>query len=401
MGLIETMGLALRNLWANRLRTILSALGIVIGVASVITMISVGTSAERRISSEIAGLGSNMILVAPKVRRGVGSIDSSTLLSIDMAEEILAAAPAVSAVSPVAQIEAKLRWGNSSANASIVGISPAYMGIANHTIAKGRSLIPAEADSAVKSIVLSSGVASALFADEDPIGREIGVVAAGRRFDFTVVGVTATRSEMLFMNSGNEAFVPVTCLLYRMMPIRRVSMYYCQTKSPDQVEQAVAQIERYLASRAGNPDAFSVASQEALLDAVRQVTSTMTLLLGTIAGISLVVGGIGIMNTLLTSVAERTREIGVRKSLGARNRDILLQFLVEALALSLIGGTIGMILGWMAGSGIARLVGWPPSFSMTSVVAAVGFSSAVGLLFGIFPAMKASKMNPVDALRYE
>lgn len=401
MGLLETMGLALRNLWANRLRTILSALGIVIGVASVITMISVGTSAERRISSEIAGLGSNMILVAPTMRRGTGSMDASRLLSIDMADEIMAAAPAVSAVSPVAQIEGTLRWGSSTTSASIVGVSPAYMGIVNQTIARGRSLIPAEADSAAKSIVLGHKIASDLFGNEDPIGREIGVVAAGRRFDFTVVGVLAERSEMLFMNSENQAFVPVTCLLHRMMPIRGVGMYYCQTESPELVEQAVSQIKRYLASRTGNPDAFNVASQEALLDAVRQVTATMTLLLGTIAGISLVVGGIGIMNTLLTSVAERTREIGVRKSLGARNRDILLQFLVEALVLSLIGGTIGMILGWMAGSGIAKLAGWPPSFSIKSVVAAVGFSSAVGLLFGIFPAMKASKMNPVDALRYE
>ena len=219
MGLLETMGLALRNLWANRLRTILSALGIVIGVASVITMISVGTSAERRISSEIAGLGSNMILVAPTMRRGTGSMDASRLLSIDMADEIMAAAPAVSAVSPVAQIEGTLRWGSSTTSASIVGVSPAYMGIVNQTIARGRSLIPAEADSAAKSIVLGHKIASDLFGNEDPIGREIGVVAAGRRFDFTVVGVLAERSEMLFMNSENQAFVPVTCLLHRMKPI--------------------------------------------------------------------------------------------------------------------------------------------------------------------------------------
>ncbi|HOB42743.1 MAG TPA: ABC transporter permease [Bacillota bacterium] len=400
MGFLETIGLAFRNLWANRLRTMLSALGIVIGVASVITMISVGTSAERRIASEIAGLGSNMILVTPKIGRGAKSA-SSPSLTIEMAEELKAAAPAVSAVSPVAQIEGQLRWASSSTNTSIIGITSDYMRIANQSIVRGRSLIPAEVDSAAKSIILGAKTASALFEDEDPIGREIGVVAAGRRFDFTVVGVVAAKSDMLFMNSDSQAFVPITCLLYRMMPIRGISMYYCQAQSPEMAGPAVAQVERYLASRTGNPGAFNVGSQEALLDAVHQVTSTMTLLLGIIAGISLLVGGIGIMNTLLTSVAERTREIGIRKSLGARNRDILLQFLVEALALSLIGGAIGMILGWMAGSGISRLAGWPPSFSMTSVAAAVGFSSAVGLIFGIFPAVKAAQMNPVDALRYE
>jgi putative ABC transport system permease protein len=401
MGIAETIGVALRNLWANKLRTALSVLGIVIGVASVITMISAGSSAQKQITSDISALGSNMIMVTPNLKPGAQGRSYQHLLTMSLADRIQAAAPAVSAVSPVAQMEGRIIAGGSSASAVITGITPAYTRIVSTRIALGRSLTQSEVDAAAHSIVLGSEVASDLFGPEDPIGRQVALVSGERRAVFTVVGVTGSKGALFWANADTQAFIPVTTLLYRMSPIKRVSTYFCQAASAQTADVAVAQVERFLASVAGTPDAFSVASQASLIDAIKQVTATMTLLLGTIAGISLVVGGIGIMNTLLTSVAERTREIGVRKSLGACNRDILLQFLSEALVLSMLGGTVGMLLGWLGGAGIAQIAGWPVSVDLSSVIAAVSFSTAVGLIFGTYPALQASRMDPVQALRYE
>jgi len=401
MGIVETIGVALRNLWANKLRTALSILGIVIGVASVITMISAGSSAQKQITSDISALGSNMIMVTPNLKPLGQARSYQHLLTISLADQIQAAAPAVSAVSPVAQMEGRIIAGGSSASAVITGITPAYTRIVSTRIALGRSLIQSEIDAAAHSIVLGAEAATDLFGSEDPIGRHVALVSGDHRAPFTVVGVTESKGALLWTNADTQAFIPVTTLLYRMSPIKRVSTYFCQASSAQAADVAVAQVERFLASVAGTPDAFSVASQASLIDAIKQVTATMTLLLGTIAGISLIVGGIGIMNTLLTSVAERTREIGVRKSLGACNRDILLQFLSEALVLSMLGGTVGMLLGWLSGAGIARIAGWPISVDLSSVVAAVSFSTAVGLIFGTYPALQASRMDPVQALRYE
>ena len=401
MGIAETIGVALRNLWANKLRTALSVLGIVIGVASVITMISAGSSAQKQITSDISALGSNMIMVTPNLKPGTQGRSYQHLLTMSLADQIQAAAPAVSAVSPVAQMEGRIIAGGSSASAVITGITPAYTRIVSTRIALGRSLIQSEIDAAAHSIVLGAEAATDLFGSEDPIGRHVALVSGDHRAPFTVVGVTESKGALFWTNADTQAFIPVTTMLYRMSPIKRVGVYFCQASSAQAADVAVAQVERFLASVAGTPDAFSVASQASLIDAIKQVTATMTLLLGTIAGISLIVGGIGIMNTLLTSVAERTREIGVRKSLGACNRDILLQFLSEALVLSMLGGTVGMLLGWLGGAGIARIAGWPVSVDLSSVVAAVSFSTAVGLIFGTYPALQASRMDPVQALRYE
>jgi len=364
-------------------------------------MISAGSSAQKQITSDISALGSNMIMVTPNLKPGAQRRSYQHLLTMSLADRIQAAAPAVSAVSPVAQMEGRIIAGGSSASAVITGITPAYTRIVSTRIALGRSLIQSEVDAAAHSIVLGSEVASDLFGSEDPIGRQLALVSGDHRAVFTVVGVTESKGALFWANADTQAFIPVTTLLYRMSPIKRVSTYFCQASSAQAAEVAVAQIERFLASVSGTTDAFSVASQASLIDAIKQVTATMTLLLGTIAGISLVVGGIGIMNTLLTSVAERTREIGVRKSLGACNRDIMLQFLSEALVLSMLGGTVGMLLGWLGGAGIARIAGWPISVDLSSVVAAVSFSTAVGLIFGTYPALQASRMDPVQALRYE
>ena len=262
------------------------------------------------------------------------------------------------------------------------------------------SSIP-DLDSSSHVIVLGSAVARDLFADLDPIGRQVSVTVGERSRPFTVVGVVEPKGSVFLSDMDRQAFIPVTTMVYKMLPSRNVSMFFCQTSSPDDADAAVAQLKRYLSTVAGDDRAFEVSSQQALLKATRQITSIVTAMLTVIAGISLLVSGLGIMNTLLTSVAERTREIGVRKSLGARNEDIRSQFLVEAVVLSSLGGAAGLALGYV-GAGIASAaLGWPMAFNWLAVVAAIGFSTLVGLAFGTYPAARASNMDPVAALRYE
>jgi putative ABC transport system permease protein len=404
LGLVETLLLAIRSLWSNKLRTGLSVLGIIIGVGSVIVMISVGTSAQNQITSDISSLGSNLIMITPGAaigRSGQIARDYRNLLTLDLAREIQDAAPAAATVAPLAQADGRLIYGDLNVRTPIMGITPAYADIVNYRVERGRMITEQEMRDSEKSIILGWKIAEKLFGSEDPIGRTIKVGFGDSRIEFTCVGVMEQKGGLFFSNFDDQAYVPVTTLLYRAMRVRVISSYVCQAVSDDLSDAAVAQIERYLAVKTGNPQAFTVMSQKEILDTVNRVTSTMTFLLGAIAGISLLVGGIGIMNIMLVSVTERTREIGIRKSMGAKNRHILLQFIVEAMTLSGSGGLIGILFGWLGGTVITRIAGWPPSYSLLSVLVAIGFSSAVGLFFGIYPAMKAARMDPVEALRYE
>ncbi|MEA4882234.1 MAG: ABC transporter permease [Clostridia bacterium] len=396
----ETFALALGSLRVNRARTFLSALGIVIGVASVITMISVGSSAQLQITSSISDLGSNLIMISPTKPQSA-EVGRERTLTMSLAERIKEACPALRDVSPVSQIPATIAFRGATTDAMAMGVSRSYLPLSNLHIARGRGFTASEESSAANVAVLSGKAASKLFGEDDPVGRMISMITPVRRTQCLVVGVTESKADMFTSNASEDVYVPVTSLVYRMSPVRRVAYYIANTRSAKDADAAVAQVSRFLDSVDETRDGFTIMSQEALLDVVRQATSTMTLLLGAIAGISLLVGGIGIMSTMLTSVAERTREIGVRKSLGAKNRDILAQFLAEAVALAVSGGVIGMLIGWLGGAAISAALGWASSFSLTSVVAAVGFSSAVGLAFGIFPAMRAARMEPVAALRYE
>ncbi|OPZ61603.1 MAG: putative ABC transporter permease YknZ [Firmicutes bacterium ADurb.Bin506] len=215
------------------------------------------------------------------------------------------------------------------------------------------------------------------------------------------MGVTEAEEDEPASGAGRQAFIPVTTMVYRLLPARNVSMYLGQTRSASDTDAAVAQLRRFLSLKSVDPDAFEVSSQQALLDAMKKVTIIVTSMLTVIAGISLVVSGLGIMNTLLTAVAERTREIGVRKSLGARNDDIRAQFLVESVVLSSLGGMAGMALGYAGSMAVSKALNWPPAFNWLSVVTAMGFSTLIGLAFGVYPATRASSMDPVTALRCE
>ncbi|MGB4338247.1 MAG: ABC transporter permease [Bacillota bacterium] len=401
MTLVETVLLALRNLKANKLRTFLSVLGVMVGVGAVITVISVGMSAQAEIARNISDLGSNMIAVVPNLNASQDPRKVMKFMTLELSARMLEAAPALSAVSAVAQSNATLTYRGEPTTASLTGIEPEYARIMTTKIALGRGIVHSDLDSSSHVIVLGSAVARDLFADLDPIGRQVSVTVGERSRPFTVVGVVEPKGSVFLSDMDRQAFIPVTTMVYKMLPSRNVSMFFCQTSSPDDADAAVAQLKRYLSTVAGDDRAFEVSSQQALLKATRQITSIVTAMLTVIAGISLLVSGLGIMNTLLTSVAERTREIGVRKSLGARNEDIRSQFLVEAVVLSSLGGAAGLALGYV-GAGIASAaLGWPMAFNWLAVVAAIGFSTLVGLAFGTYPAARASNMDPVAALRYE
>lgn len=401
MTLFETILLAFRSLRGNRLRTSLSVLGVMVGVGAVITVISVGMSAQAEITSNIMSLGSNMISVYPNFRRSADARKTLNVMNMSLAHEMLEAAPALANASPVAQSDGLLVACGNSAGAMLMGIAPGYSSIMNTRVMLGRGIVEADMRSSAHVIVLGSKLANELFDGYDPIGQQISLTVGERRLPFTVVGVTAPKGAMFLSDIDRQALIPVTTMVYKMLPSRHVSMYFCQARCADDAGAAVAQLKRFLSTVADDPDAFDVASQQSLLDATRQITSVVTAMLTVIAGISLVVSGLGIMNTILTSVAERTREIGVRKSLGARNDDIRAQFLVEAVVLSSMGGLAGLILGYAGASIASQILKWPMAFNWVSVAAAIGFSTLVGLTFGMYPAAKASGMDPVTALRYE
>lgn len=401
MTIIETVLLALRNLKGNSLRTFLSVLGVMVGVGAVITVISVGMSAQAEIARNISDLGSNMISVFPDFRHSANPRGVLQMMSVELGREMLEAAPALSSVSAVAQAEATLLTDGGPVGATLMGVEPSYSEIMSVRILLGRWLLPADMALNSHMIVLGSGIAAELFRGADPIGRQVSVAVGDRRRPFTVVGVTEAKESMLMSGDDKQAFIPVTSMVYKMLPSRNVSMYFCRTQSATDADAAVAQLVRFLSSKSGDAEAFDVSSQQALLDAMKKVTAIVTSMLTVIAGISLAVSGLGIMNTLLTSVAERTREIGVRKSLGARNDDIRAQFLVEAMVLSSLGGVAGMALGYAGSMVTSAALGWPAAFNWLSVIAAIGFSTLVGLAFGMYPAARASGMDPVAALRYE
>lgn len=401
MNFLEIARTAIRALHGNKLRTALSVLGIVIGVASVIALVSVGTGAQRDITSRIVGLGSNLITISPAPTRGrAGQLSRSSEFNFQLAKDIEQAAPAVKHVLPQQQTNGLLILDTENLQASVVGVTPGFSPMMNYPLLIGRFIRDRDVEEESMVVVLGSSVAEELFGDEIPIGARLMISVGNRRHSFTVVGVMAPKGQVGFTNYDNQVFVPITTLLRRLVGSGTVSTFQAEPKEGVDIETAVAQIEYYLTRRVGS-GAFRVTSQQSILDTLNAATATFTLLLGAISGISLIVGGIGIMNIMLVSVTERTREIGIRKAVGALQRDLRSQFLVEAITLSLLGGLIGVALGWGGSRAIAHFGNIPAAVSWPAVAMALGFSIAVGLLFGVYPAYRASKLDPVVALRYQ
>jgi putative ABC transport system permease protein len=413
MKLSQNLFEALQSLNANKLRSMLTVLGIVIGVAAVIAMLSIGRGAQASITNQIESFGTNLVYVYPGSTNegGVRSAQgSAATLTLDDAKA-LANLPDVEAVAPEMNSFVQVAYLSQNTNTRLMGVTPSYQDVASMTLSDGAFISDANQSARSLVVVLGSAVAETLF------GNTAGVVGQSVRMNgqpFRVIGVLTSKGGTGFFNQDDIVIVPLSTAQTRLVGggrfrgsnvIGQINVKAATTKSVPQVVTSVTEMMRQRHQTVAGADDFTVTSQQATLNAATQVTDTLTIFLGGIAGISLAVGGIGIMNIMLTTVTERTREIGLRKAIGARRRDILLQFLVESMVLSLLGGIIGVIIGWLIASGIGQVqLGGStirPVVGLDSVLLATLFSMAVGLFFGIYPATRAARLQPVEALRYE
>ncbi len=399
---------ALESLSSNKMRSALTILGIVIGVAAVIAMVSVGRGAQNTITDSIQGIGTNLLFV---IRGGAEDVRNPKPITLGDAEAIADPfqAPSVGAVAPALQGSAEITFGGESTTTSLMGVTPDYAYVRNYQVTEGEFITEEHMLGQASVVLLGPEVAKTLF------GRTEGLVGETVRIEgqpYRVIGVLESKGGTGFSNMDDQAFVPFSTAqarLIRRSTRDRVDMLIVSAVDAESVPAASEEIAQILRSRhrtAIGADDFTILTQEDFLDVAGTITNVLTIFLGGIAAISLLVGGIGIMNIMLVSVTERTREIGLRKAVGAHKSDILIQFLTESSVLSLIGGLIGIALGWA----IAMIVGQianandapiNPSIGMDIILIATIFSTAVGLFFGLYPANRAANLEPVEALRYE
>jgi putative ABC transport system permease protein len=396
--------IASSSILKNKMRTLLTMLGIVIGVGAVIVMVAIGSGAQQQIKSQIGGLGTNLIIVMPGattpggVNQGAGSYNK---LTVDDADKLKLQGTLFQQVSPVVSTRTQVLAGGSNWRTSINGVSIDYPAIRNWTTSSGEFFSEADVRTSRKVAVLGATVVKDLFPDADPVGAQIQI----GKVPFTVVGVMAAKGQ----NAGGQdqddvVLVPYTTAQTRLSNNIRIGQILVSTDNPDDVPAAqneVASIMRDAHHLNGVEDDFTVRNQTEIADAMSSTTRVMSALLAAIASISLVVGGIGIMNIMLVSVTERTREIGIRMAIGARGSDVLTQFLVESVVMSLLGGVVGLLVGLGGAALLGHLTGWATATPLSAVAIAVGFSAAVGVFFGYYPARKAAGLNPIQALRYE
>ncbi|MGH8616829.1 MAG: ABC transporter permease [Burkholderiales bacterium] len=410
MTLSAILRIALNALRVNKLRSILTMLGIIIGVAAVITMIAVGRGAQARVQEQIKSLGSNLMILIPGstttsgVRLGAGALQT---LTEDDAWAIQRDIPEVQVAAPAIQGSAQLIAGNVNWSARLYGISPEYFEAREWTIASGRLFDAADMSGAPKIAVIGQTTAQQLFGDEDPVDQVIRV----RNVPVTIVGVLERKGQSMMGQDQDDAiFMPIATARNRVLgqtqgKLRRVGSISIKVRPGADMRFAEERVRELMRQRhrlqAGQEDSFTIRNLTEILQAQEASSRVMTLLLAAVASVSLLVGGIGIMNIMLVSVTERTREIGLRMAVGARAKDILKQFLVEAVTLSLIGGLIGVGLGLAGSLAVGQLSGWRITLSAGSIVLAVGFAAAIGVFFGYYPARKASRLLPIEALRYE
>jgi putative ABC transport system permease protein len=402
MRLVATTIIAFRALRRNKLRTVLAALGMIIGVGAVIAMVSIGNGAKAQVEAQIAGLGQNVISVFPGsmtsggMRGGWGS---ASTLSVEDADAIKLEVPGAVGVSVEVRDRQQVLANGLNWNTLVSGVSPDYLGVRAWPMADGEFFTENDVRTTAKVCVIGKTVAEQLFAGTDPIGQNIRV----RNIPMRVVGVLGGKGFNFFGQDQDDVLlVPYTTAMKRVTRRDRINSILIQSQSPELMERIQADITALLQQRRqGREPDFTVRNQLELAEAANANNRIMTILLGCIAGISLLVGAIGIMNIMLVSVTERTREIGIRLAVGAHGKDVLLQFLTEAVVLSLIGGTLGILLGIGSSQLVSHFLKWPTLLSVFWMVIAVGGSAIVGILSGFYPAMKASQLDPIDALRYE
>jgi putative ABC transport system permease protein len=395
--------IALRNVLKNRLRAFLTMLGIIIGVAAVVIMVSIGQGAQTKVESQIASMGTNLLTVFPGSGRFGGARQTINKMTLEDADRIRDQCSAVDKTSAVVRSGSQIVAGTSNCNTSVMGVSPQYFQIRSWSLTHGSVFGERDVKANAKVVILGRSVADNLFGQANPVGRRVRI----GNVPFKVVGVLAEKGSSPGPGGDQDdaAYAPVTTVLNRLSGARHIDMVLVGARSPETMDQAQSQVAALLRQRhnihAKESDDFSIMNQTEIIQMAAQTTGVFTLLLASIAGVSLIVGGIGIMNIMLVSVTERTREIGIRLAVGAHESDILIQFVVEAVVLSMIGGLIGIA----AGIGISMLLNlvFRLSTTISPLVAAVSFlfSGAVGVFFGFYPARRASTMNPIEALRYE
>jgi len=382
-------------------------LGVIIGVSAVIPNVSIGQGAQVSVQAQIANMGTNLLFVSAGaqnvggVRSGTGDSGTNTLTVEDL-DAIKREVPSVSMVTPTVNARGQLVAGNLNWNTSIQGVSEQFPDVRKWTVQSGEFFSDSDVRTAARVLVIGQTIADNLFAGADPIGQTIRV----QNLPFRVVGVMARKGQdQQGRDQDDIAFTPYTTVQKKILGTPRLQIAYVSAVSPDATYTAQQQITELLRQRhklgPNDPDDFTVRNMSDIAEAANQTNSTMTLLLACIAGVSLLVGGIGIMNIMLVSVTERTREIGIRMAIGARSSAVRSQFLIESVVLSLTGGLFGIVVGIVVSLAIPRMLGWPTLISSLAIVGSVIFSAAVGIFFGYYPARKAAALDPIEALRYE
>jgi putative ABC transport system permease protein len=400
----ETIAVAFQSIRANKLRAVLTMLGIIIGVGAVITMVALGSGAQKAVEDRIAALGANVLTVfAGQGMRGGIRITDRTILSTDDYEALLRDATLLKAVVPEMQQSLQVKYGNQNSSINIVGTTPNYIQVRNYTIPHGRMFTSGDDEARQRYAVLGAAVPRMLGANPAAMIHQTIQI---RGINFEIIGILSEKgSAGGWGNPDEQILIPLQTAKYRVFGSDRLRSLAVQVADGVPVEQGMVDLERVLRRehkiRPGQENDFTIRNQQDLLATQQQTTQVFTTLLASIAAVSLVVGGIGIMNIMLVSVTERTREIGVRKALGATRANIMLQFLVEALALCLVGGALGVLLGIGAAITLSRVMQWNTLISPAAVTIAFGFSALVGLFFGIWPARRAASLDPIVALRYE
>ncbi len=410
MGLFGTIAIALKALATNKLRSALTMLGIIIGVAAVITMVAIGRGAQQRVSQQLQGLGANVIVAWPSSARTAGvRLGESTApsMSEDDAEAIAREVPGVMVSAPVRRSRAQVIFGNLNWRTQVYGVNNDYLIARDWELASGRLFEPGEISASGKVVILGETVALELFGDTDPIDQAVRI----DRLPVTVIGVLRAKGQSAWGSDQDDlVMLPLSTVRNRierqssgrLRRVESISIKAISYEALPEVEEGVrALLRQRHRLQPDQPDDFQLRNLTQVAEAREESGRTLAALLASVAGVSLLVGGVGIMNIMLVSVTERTREIGLRRAVGARARDILLQFLVEATTLAVIGGLLGIALGVGAAHTLAELAGWPTLLTLDSIVLAVGFSAMIGIFFGFWPARKASQLQPIDALRHE
>ncbi|MBD3386043.1 FtsX-like permease family protein [candidate division KSB1 bacterium] len=400
----ENIHIAFTSLVANKMRALLTMLGIIIGVAAVITMVGLGAGAQKAVESRLEALGSNLLYIRPgssrhgRIHFGAGS--RQTLKNEDV-KALNRYCSSATYIIPEYDSRAQVEYGSENWNCEIVGTVPQYEQARNFAVQEGRYFNDEEVTNNDRVAVIGTEIRQNLFSEASPVGKVIKI----KQQNFVVIGLLEQKGQVSWRNMDDQILVPISTAQNRLFGVDYLSGITIQVTSDELIDEAFIQVEKILRRqhrlRREQDNDFNIRNQSDLISTYQETNKTFGFLLASIAGVSLLVGGIGIMNIMLVSVTERTREIGVRKAIGARRKDIMLQFLIESLTISLIGGIVGILLGMVLSYLLATLAQWNTMISFYSILLSFGFASAVGLFFGIWPARKASLLNPIIALRYE